>query len=433
LGELINKKIASNNLKLPKLITDEQKLEAHILYDLKLTIDDFIKAKNFLSEMKSLLHDECLSQIKEIEKFNLEWKMILPTDYDTVINSVIQNYLVEQELEMRTILKQAMTENGYTNFMESLSLSGGGIYHINNYKFSLIQTYLDSPELFMEKNKVDYLNYASHRTYCDYLQSDFESDFEKTLIRLKTRLNDIKYLPVNRTAFERLIDLSDNTNYYINNLKSFANSSENGIAKKLLNKWVGKDWFNIADSVEIRSIANGAFAEIVFIKESKERNILDLGYGYSQLFPILLSLAVEVYNKLQQIDQFEYNMEPGVHPVFLKAESIVIIEEPEANLHPALQSKLAEVFAECYKEYNFTFIIETHSEYLVRKLQYLIAKKELRADDAIIYYFQKEGGKPYPISINDRGSMSRPFDKGFFDEADKIALELYLLKKHQSN
>ena len=65
----------------------------------------------------------------------------------------------------------------------------------------------------------------------------------------------------------------------------------------------------------------------------------------------------------------------------------VIIEEPEINLHPAFQSKLADMFVEAAKVFNIQFIIETHSEYLIRRLQYLTAKKDIKTDDTVIYYF----------------------------------------------
>ena len=39
----------------------------------------------------------------------------------------------------------------------------------------------------------------------------------------------------------------------------------------------------------------------------------------------------------------------------------------------------------------------------------------------------------YPINITKDGSLTRNFGKGFFDEADNIAMELFLLKMGQKN
>ena len=45
------------------------------------------------------------------------------------------------------------------------------------------------------------------------------------------------------------------------------------------------------------------------------------------------------------------------------------------------------MFIETSEKFNIQFFIETHSEYLIRKLQYLTAKKEIKPEDSVIYYF----------------------------------------------
>jgi len=84
-------------------------------------------------------------------------------------------------------------------------------------------------------------------------------------------------------------------------------------------------------------------------------------------------------------------------------------------------------------------IIETHSEYLIRKLQYFTAKGDLDIDKTIIYYFnpindlKKDEEHVKCIKINKDGSLTDDFGTGFFDEADNIALELFLIKQSQNN
>ncbi len=123
---------------------------------------------------------------------------------------------------------------------------------------------------------------------------------------------------------------------------------------------------------------------------------------------------------------------------------ILLIEEPEANLHPSLQSKLADFFEELVKRFQIKLIIETHSEYLIRKLQYLVAsnKSELTKEDVIIHYLYPpnhpevlsgEVQQVKKIEIDEFGRLNKEFGKGFFDEADNIAMELFLLQQSQSN
>jgi predicted ATPase len=105
-----------------------------------------------------------------------------------------------------------------------------------------------------------------------------------------------------------------------------------------------------------------------------------------------------------------------------------MIEEPESHLHPKLQSLLADFFADAYKTFGIHFIIETHSEYLIRKLQYLIAKKEIKKEDVAIYYFDQDPTKEDYIrkmEIDDNGFMKGDFGEGFFDEASRLISDLW--------
>ena len=76
------------------------------------------------------------------------------------------------------------------------------------------------------------------------------------------------------------------------------------------------------------------------------------------------------------------------------------IEEPENHLHPRYQALLAEMFADAYKNYGIHFIVETHSEYMVRKLQTLVAKKELTPAEVSLQYLYNPD-----IELRPKGSL----------------------------
>ncbi len=149
-------------------------------------------------------------------------------------------------------------------------------------------------------------------------------------------------------------------------------------------------------------------------------NLADFGFGYSQLIPIILKI-IDCQNKKQ------YNL---------------IIEEPEANLHPNLQSILADIFVltlEHFKDFNF--IIETHSVYFIKKLQLLTAKKQIATNKSVIYYFSSDNLEPLDIpepkvkkiEIDEFGRLSDEFGKGFFDEENNLSIDLFMLKYSQNN
>ncbi|MFD1315225.1 DUF3696 domain-containing protein [Namhaeicola litoreus] len=163
---------------------------------------------------------------------------------------------------------------------------------------------------------------------------------------------------------------------------------------------------------------------LIYIKQGDRLvNLADVGFGYSQIVPII----IQIYNLHNK-----YGIDKS-SPISL------IIEEPEANLHPNLQSKLADVLVLAYKTYGIHFILETHSEYLIRKLQYLTANKEITTEDINIYYFNEDEyvnekeKKVKKININTFGGLTDSFGPGFYDEATKLQFELLRINKGQNN
>ena len=117
----------------------------------------------------------------------------------------------------------------------------------------------------------------------------------------------------------------------------------------------------------------------------------------------------------------------------------IILEEPESNLHPSLQSKIADLIIDYLNDSATKVMIETHSEYLIRKLQYLVSKGKTLPEKISILYFDFDpfsGSKEisfYPIEIQEDGTLNREFGSGFFDEADNLAIELFNINQSQKN
>ena len=121
-------------------------------------------------------------------------------------------------------------------------------------------------------------------------------------------------------------------------------------------------------------------------------NFGNLGFGISQLVPIICE---------------------GIS----RENSLIIIEQPELHLHPKLQTTLSDFFIFAYKEYGNTFIVETHSESMLLRLQRRIAERKIEKNDLGIYYFElkKEGTKVSKITLNNNGTLD-VWPKGFFEE-----------------
>jgi predicted ATPase len=178
--------------------------------------------------------------------------------------------------------------------------------------------------------------------------------------------------------------------------------------------------FSIGEKINIKR-HQGKATEVYAKRDGEDVLLADLGFGFTQLVPIILKIAVAAYRK--QAEQFEV---PFLSSLFL-------LEEPESNLHPSYQSKLAELIIDAANTFDIQFIIETHSEYMIRNFQYLTATKQIPSNGTKIYYFNQPDSEdfkeaPYrEIEILNDGRLSKSFGSGFFDEADKIVFELYRL------
>jgi AAA15 family ATPase/GTPase len=259
---------------------------------------------------------------------------------------------------------------------------------------------------FKENGLIDKIKTTNNGSlFFKQVQSSFEEAFH--LIESGSMLN-FKYISSNLTRQERLHTTKNDA---FRNLLTDTLQGSDVSKSKFINTWMQRfGLLEDCEKVQIKRIAQTGY-EILIINENTkhEKNIADCGYGLSQIITLLL--------------EFNHNYN------FCK----FLVEEPEANLHPELQSKLADLFASLL--YNNSFIIETHSEYMVRKFQYLVAKGELKSSDIIIHYFWKENENSHckQIEIQPNGVLSDSFENGFYDESINLKFELLKLIKAQSN
>lgn len=185
-----------------------------------------------------------------------------------------------------------------------------------------------------------------------------------------------------------------------------------------LNKWIKN--FQIGDGIKVEGTEHGVGAVVFLIKEGEKRLLADEGYGITQLVSLLLYIDNSIPSYPNDNCFTEYKPQ------------YIYVEEPENHLHPKFQSLLADMFVEAYQKYNIHFIVETHSEYLIRKLQVMVADKEnaLTSKDVSLNYVEKEDGisTNRKIEILEDGRLSEPFGPGFFDEATDLSMRLLKMK-----
>jgi hypothetical protein len=122
-----------------------------------------------------------------------------------------------------------------------------------------------------------------------------------------------------------------------------------------------------------------------------------------------------------------------VLPVVVAAQdgsaSVVCIEQPELHIHPSVQVGLGDLFIDGAVNHGLSFLIETHSEHLVMRLQRRLREAASgEASDAVpgisaslvsmIYLGRSESGAVQltPIGFTDQGKFDAPWPDGFFPE-----------------
>jgi len=293
------------------------------------------------------------------------------------------------------------------------------------------EVYVELSKLFLKCFQANDYKINPEKLISKPVFNKIHADIVKKIINLNLGIHNTTYVSSNRFSTKRAYSFNDNSDF-TNLLKQVedprVNEKEN--SKKFINKWIKE--FGIADELLLKPDSEtGNFKAFLRIG-SKERQLADFGLGTNQLLPIIFSLSIHSY--------YSTPIEDLIFP------RTVVIEEPEANLHPAMQSKLAEMFVEATNKFNVQIIAETHSEYLIRKMQYLVAKEYLQLskdeisisnDRVNIYYINsekdEEGRKAYEINITKNGQLTESFGKGFFDETTNLQFELYKLNNAQSN
>jgi len=202
---------------------------------------------------------------------------------------------------------------------------------------------------------------------------------------------DIVYVPSHRSEIARSFD--SNSSYFGSVIEFLFNMRNNTNFIDEMNKWL--NYFEISKEYKVERDYSGKY-----ILKLGDQHISDMGYGIMQLFTVISASVLSSFN----------------------FKSIVIIEEPESNLHPNLQSKLTVFFYELNKNDGTQFLIETHSEYVIRSSQ-IVVKTTSSLELFKVYYCSKEI-LPYPMIYRQDGIFKNKFGDGFFDVSANQLFEI---------
>lgn len=171
----------------------------------------------------------------------------------------------------------------------------------------------------------------------------------------------------------------------------------------------GQQWDRMKDQLEQFGRDAGLFSELAVRKLGKSgsdpfqlqvkargprANIKDVGYGISQVLPVLARLA---------------------HPAERAATALV--QQPEVHLHPRGQAALSSILIDLLGLSNgrrlgrspHHFVIETHSDYMIDRARIAIRRKQIKPDDVSLVYLEPKsrgGVTIHNLHFNETGNMT---------------------------
>lgn len=107
----------------------------------------------------------------------------------------------------------------------------------------------------------------------------------------------------------------------------------------------------------------------------------------------------------------------------------MIVENPEAHLHPSAQSRIGRFLA-AIANAGVNVIVETHSDHVINGIQIATVKNEIKSSLVTINYFSSKDQQPecVSISLNEKGELSE-WPKGFFDQTQIDFAQLIKLRR----
>ena len=137
------------------------------------------------------------------------------------------------------------------------------------------------------------------------------------------------------------------------------------------------------------------------VSKTKGFKPINVGFGYSYILPILIAFLLA------------------------HEEDVLIIENPEAHLHPAAQSRLAALMLRIANEKKLQLFVETHSDHVVNGLRIGVKNGNIDCRDVnILHFVMRNASSSFEqIKMDAQGNLSS-FPEDFMDEWTKQLIQL---------
>lgn len=383
--------------------------------------------KNFeevlLKNLRSI--NKLLKKVNENSDTDLKFEIISPVRLTDFINTIKDREAYSKKFSLNKVEYKI----SYNKIHEECELKQFVLYD----SFGKVYIKVD----FSDKNRIDVSSEVINNERIKKSRLDIVKDISKLNLNLLDRIYFNETVSNPFSHYIRLL-ISSNSNEFLNRL-SGANINHVSPLRAfpqryyLLEKSAKHSILNANDGSQLAEIlknnplilrkVNQLFKEFgIEISTAKTNDIIhritvkqnnvtveltDVGFGISQVLPIL------------------------VQALLCSKNSITIIEQPEIHLHPRMQAWLINAIVKISIKDNKKFIIETHSDTIIKRLQLLMLDPEINfnPENLNLYNLERKGNGHTSIKnipFNDLGEIEWP--DGFMDQEIQDAIKLQELK-----
>ncbi len=223
----------------------------------------------------------------------------------------------------------------------------------------------------------------------------------------RSHLRPIAFAPIRirpKRTYDPVQDLPDPTGIHVPMFLARIQASDEASWKRIAQtlRRFGQA-SGLLQDLEVRRLGQDDDPFQVEVKiHGKSFNLMDVGYGVSQILPILV----------------ECTRAPE--------EAIFLLQQPEVHLHPRAQAELGSFFATLAKERRQQFVVETHSDHLVDRLRLEVRQGRLSPADLVILFFERDsaGARIHPMTTDEQGNLldAPPGYRQFFLDEERRLL-----------
>ena len=166
------------------------------------------------------------------------------------------------------------------------------------------------------------------------------------------------------------------------------------------------------ENIDVKNLGGslGAPFQLQVKVRGPKANITDVGYGVSQILPILVQILNPTVSKSDQ---------------HTTRSSFSLLQQPEIHLHPKAQAEFSSLLVKLANKGNQSFIIETHSDYMIDRARIEIIRGNIHPEDVSLIYFEPKGNivKVHNIGFDKMANMvgvPPHYGKFFLKETNRL-------------